>query len=43
MTPNDVPPEAQRSGMAAAILMQQAPMVLAAQDVDVVIERTGQP
>ena len=42
MTPNDVPPEAQRSGMAAALLMQQAPMVLAAQDVDVVIERTGQ-
>jgi hypothetical protein len=42
MTPNDVPPEAQRSGMAAAILMQQAPMILAAQDVDVVIERAAQ-
>jgi hypothetical protein len=41
MTPDDVPPEAQRGGMAAPILMQQAPMVLAAQDVDVVIERAG--
>ncbi|HEY7170211.1 MAG TPA: hypothetical protein VH417_05145 [Vicinamibacterales bacterium] len=39
MTPNDVPPEAQRDGMAAALLLRQAPMVLAAQDVDVVIER----
>jgi hypothetical protein len=42
MTPSDVPPEAQRDGMAAALLMKQAPMVLAAQDVDVVIERAGQ-
>jgi hypothetical protein len=41
MTPNDVPGEAQRSGMAAALMMQHAPMVLAAQDVDVVIERTA--
>src|SRR5256885_5471322 len=42
MTPNDVPPDAQRRGMAAALLMRYAPMVLAAQDVDVVIEGAGQ-
>ena len=41
MTSNDVPPEAQGTGMAAALVLQQAAMVLAAQDVDVVIERTA--
>ena len=40
MTPQDVPPDAKRNGIAA--LLRHAPMVLAAQDVDVVIERGGQ-
>lgn len=42
MTPNDIPADAQRNGMPAALLLKHAPMVLTAQDVDVVIEAAGQ-